>query len=278
MTRILLVQQLANPRAPYKILKNFLKTIEGGVPEALEGVVPEALEGSTPEVSPKPTLLLHACCGPCSSYVLELLAQHFQITIYYYNPNIYPETEYTRRLEELKAFLPRYIPATQNNVKLEVAHYDPNEFYAALGVKEEPELAKQPEKGERCRRCYKMRMSRAYEYACQNHFDYFCTTLSISPFKDADKINQIGRELEAQGVAFKPGHPIQTVADGKSPKWLLSDFKKEGGFDRSLELTSEYGMYRQEYCGCIYSSQNVEMRLPRGEGHLGVVATSSKCK
>ena len=179
----------------------------------------------------RPSLLLHACCGPCSSYVLEYLCKHFEITVLFYNPNIYPAEEYERRLQELLNFYKRFVPA--ENVRVIQAPYDPEEFYKAVGTRENPELAKEPERGERCRRCYELRLRYTYDYACANNFDYFCTTLSISPFKDADMINEIGSSF--------------------GPQWLPSDFKKKNGFKRSLELSAEYGLYRQEYCGCIYS-------------------------
>ena len=185
----------------------------------------EKLEG-------KPTLLLHACCGPCSSYVLEYLSKHFEITVLFYNPNIYPAQEYERRLEELKRFYTKFVPA--KNVHVIQEPYDPEEFYTAVGTREQPELATEPERGERCRRCYELRLRRTYNYAAAHGFDYFCTTLSISPFKDAQMINEIGEMLGG-------------------PKWLSSDFKKKNGFKRSLELSAEYGLYRQDYCGCIYS-------------------------
>lgn len=191
----------------------------------------------------RPSLLLHACCGPCSSYVLEYLSKYFSITILYYNPNIYPEEEYLRRLNELKNFLPRFPSAFKNNVKFVEQNYDPEEFYSALEIKNHPEFADEPEKGERCRRCYEFRLKKAYEYAVKNNFDYFCTTLSISPFKDSEKINTIGKEL------------CNSI---KKTKWLPSDFKKKGGFKRSLELSEEYELYRQQYCGCVYSKNNTE--------------------
>lgn len=191
----------------------------------------------------RPSLLLHACCGPCSSYVLEYLSKYFRITILYYNPNIYPEEEYLRRLNELKNFLPRFPAAFKNNVEFVEQNYDPEEFYSALEIKNHPEFADEPEKGERCRRCYEFRLKKAFEYAVKNNFDYFCTTLSISPFKDSEKINTIGREL------------CNSI---KKTKWLPSDFKKKGGFKRSLELSEEYELYRQQYCGCVYSKNNTE--------------------
>lgn len=189
----------------------------------------------------KPTLLLHACCGPCSSYVLEYLSAHFEITVLFYNPNIYPASEYERRLEELKKFYTRFVPA--KNVVVVQVPYEPEDFYKATGARENPQLAKEPERGERCRRCYELRLRYTYDYACAHSFDYFCTTLSISPFKDADMINEIGNALAPPAVP--------EALEG--PKWLPSDFKKKNGFKRSLELSAQYDLYRQEYCGCIYS-------------------------
>jgi len=193
------------------------------------------------EKNGKKSLLLHACCGPCSSYVLEYLVRFFDITVYYYNPNIYPEAEYNRRFEELKKLYTQFPPALEGKVKVVEKVYNPEDFYAAVKTRENPELALEPEKGERCRRCYEFRLKASYDYACENHFDYFCTTLSISPFKDADKLNMIGEAL---------------TENGKGPQWLTSDFKKKNGFKRSLAISEEYGMYRQDYCGCIYSKQN----------------------
>lgn len=185
----------------------------------------------------KPALLLHACCGPCSSYVIEYLARYFNITVLYYNPNIYPAQEYERRRDELLAFYPRFPAAA--GIKVVQGSYDPEEFYTATNVRNEKELQTEPEKGERCRRCYYLRLKKSYEYAAAHGFDWFTTTLSISPFKDAAKINAIGKELEG-------------VSDS-GPRFLPSDFKKKGGFKRSLELSAEYGLYRQDYCGCVFS-------------------------
>ena len=195
----------------------------------------------------KPTLLLHACCGPCSSYVLEYLFKFFDITVFYYNPNIYPPAEYERRFAELRKLYEAFPPALEGKVKVVESEYEPEDFYKAVGTREAPELATEPEKGERCRRCYEFRLRRAYEYAAVNQFDYFCTTLSISPFKDAEKLNVIGEQLQQQAEAN---------GNVKGPRWLPSDFKKKGGFKRSLEISEEYGMYRQDYCGCIYSKNN----------------------
>lgn len=190
----------------------------------------------------KPSLLLHACCGPCSSYTIEYLSKFFDIYVYYYNPNIYPPQEYERRLSELERFLGEFPPALECGVKLQKTEYIPQEFYEAIRIKEEPSLAYESEKGERCRRCYEFRLKKAYAYAEENGFDWFCTTLSISPFKDADIINTIGAALEQQNPS--------------GPKWLWSDFKKKGGFKRSLELSEQFSLYRQQYCGCVYSARN----------------------
>lgn len=214
----------------------------------------------------KPSLLLHACCGPCSSYVLEYLSKFFQITVFYYNPNIYPQTEYERRLNELKKLYEKFPPVLEGNVNLVEAEYIPDQFYDGIEIKKNPELAQEAEKGERCRRCYKLRLERSFDYAQKNHFDYFCTTLSISPFKDAQKINDIGEELAgaeneicvAQNLSVPENSSQKKAASENSPKWLYSDFKKKNGFKRSLELSEEYGMYRQTYCGCVYSLQNLK--------------------
>ena len=178
----------------------------------------------------KPKLLLHACCGPCSSYVVEYLSKYFNITIYYYNPNIYPEEEYNRRLNELKVFIPKI------NSKINVIedNYEPNDYYKVIKG-----LEKLGEKSKRCYECYKFRMEKAAKYAQDNHYDYFTTTLSISPYKNSSWINEIGESLEK---AF-------------NIKYLYSDFKKKNGFKRSLELSKEYNLYRQDYCGCIYSKE-----------------------
>ena len=178
---------------------------------------------------PKPRLLLHACCAPCSSAVLERLREHFSITILYYNPNIYPPQEYHRREAELERFLH---DANMSGISLIELPYDPQEFYTAVkGMENEPE------RGERCTVCYRLRMEQAARYAAAHGFDWFTTTLSISPVKDPVRINQIGQELAQQyGVPHLP-----------------SEFRKKNGYKRSLELSAEYGLYRQDYCGCVFS-------------------------
>lgn len=200
----------------------------------------------------KPSLLLHACCGPCSSYVIEYLSSFFRICIYYYNPNIHPQGEYLRRKEELARFLREFPPAQEHSVTLVEADYKPEEFYAATGVREEPALQKEAERGERCRRCYQLRLEHSYAYAVEHGFDYFTTTLSISPHKDAGKINEIGLSLASEG----------------KPQFLSSDFKKRNGYLRSLQLSKEYNMYRQDYCGCIYSLQNQHAQKLQVSGHV----------
>ena len=194
------------------------------------------MAGAISEISrrgERPSLLLHACCGPCSSSVLERLCTAFRVTVLFYNPNIHPRAEHDRRLAELRRFLGEF-PAA-DGVRLIEAEYSPEDFFAATRVREEPGLAEEPEKGERCRRCYELRMRRAAEFAAAEGFGWFTTTLSVSPHKDAAKINEIGEALS--GAA----------------KFLPSDFKKRGGFLRSTELSAEYGLWRQDYCGCAYS-------------------------
>lgn len=182
-----------------------------------------------------PRLLLHSCCAPCSSYCLEYLAQYFSITVLYYNPNISPEEEFRKRAEEQRRLIAA-LPA-KNPISLVVDDYNPREFFdIAKGLEDAPEG------GERCFRCYRLRLERAAEYAAEHGFDYFCTTLSISPLKNAAKLNEIGEALERElGI-----------------KYLPSDFKKKGGYLRSIDLSREYGLYRQNYCGCVFSKPKEE--------------------
>ncbi|MDO4963567.1 MAG: epoxyqueuosine reductase QueH [bacterium] len=182
-----------------------------------------------------PKLLLHACCGPCSSYVLEYLSNYFEITILYYNPNIYPEVEYLRRLNELKMFLKKF--KTKNKVTLIECNYNTKEYDNAVNG-----LESLGERSKRCYNCYNFRMDASAKYASENNFDYFTTTLSISPYKNSSWINEIGEKLESK----------------YNVKFLYSDFKKKNGYKRSLELSREYNLYRQDYCGCIYSKKERE--------------------
>ena len=208
----------------------------------------------------KPRLLLHACCGPCSSAVLERLADHFKITIFYYNPNIHPAAEYERRLEELALFLNRRKNKQQADTAVDLvrADYNIGDFFTAVNIEEFPERAQEFERGERCFACYNLRMKKAALYALENGFDYFTTTLSISPHKDSEKINEIGaaleRELSEAGLASNA--PLRQ--NPAALRYLYADFKKQNGYKRSLEISAEYGLYRQDYCGCIYSKQNSE--------------------
>ncbi len=181
-----------------------------------------------------PKLLLHSCCAPCSSYVIEYLSQYFAITVFYYNPNISEREEYTKRVEEQKRFISEF-PA-KNKVNFIEGDYEPDVYYAAVKGFE-----KCPEGGNRCFICYRMRLEAAAELAARmGTFDYFTTTLSISPLKNSAMLNSIGYEL-----GKKYGVP-----------YLLSDFKKKEGYKRSVELSSEYNLYRQNYCGCIFSKTN----------------------
>lgn len=181
-----------------------------------------------PDTAPKPTLLLHACCAPCSSAVLERLCSRFEVTILYYNPNIDPPSEYHRREAELERFVK---DAVYHCPVIELP-YDPQAFYAAVKG-----LEQEPEKGARCTVCFRLRLTAAARFAAEHGFDWFCTTLSISPMKDPVRINEIGAALaEAYGV-----------------RWLPSEFRKKDGYKRSLVLSAEYGLYRQDYCGCVFS-------------------------
>lgn len=177
-----------------------------------------------------PTLLMHSCCAPCSSYCLCYLAEYFHITIYYYNPNISPEPEYQKRVQEQQRLI-RELPV-KYPVSFQEGKYDPERFFAMAEGMEQI-----PEGGERCFRCYEMRQREAAVAAKAGDFDYFTTTLSVSPHKNARKLNEIGLRLQEEyGV-----------------KYLVSDFKKRGGYQKSIELSKEYGLYRQNYCGCVFS-------------------------
>lgn len=180
----------------------------------------------------RPSLLLHCCCAPCSSYVLEYLVPYFNITVFYYNPNITPQEEYAKRVRELARFIEE--AGYKERVRLVEGAYDPQVFFEAVKG-----LEHLPERGDRCKVCYRLRMKEAAELAASMDSDYFTTTLSISPHKNADWINEIGEELEkSYGVRHLP-----------------SDFKKRGGYLRSIRLSKEYGLYRQDYCGCVFSKK-----------------------
>lgn len=184
-------------------------------------------------VKSRPTLLIHSCCAPCSSYVLEYLTNYFDISVYYYNPNITPEGEYTRRIEEQEKLISAM--PVKSSIRLFAGNYCPNDFYDVVKGFE-----MEPEGGERCFLCYEMRLREAAKLAKESGFDYFTTTLSISPHKNAEKLNEIGERL-AKEYAIS---------------YLPSDFKKRNGYKRSIELSKEYGLYRQDYCGCFYSQRS----------------------
>ena len=177
-----------------------------------------------------PTLLIHSCCGPCSSYVLEYLSKYFSITILYFNPNIYPKSEYIKRLGEQKRVIEE-IPFN-NPVKLIEGEYDYDIYLDYIKG-----LEKEIEGGNRCFKCYRLRLEEAARYAKEKGYDYFTTTLSISPYKNAKILNEIGEELEEKYQV----------------KYLYADFKKREGYKRSLELSKKYNLYRQHYCGCRFS-------------------------
>ena len=185
-----------------------------------------------------PHLLLHACCAPCSSYVLEYLAQYMQITVFFYNPNITRTEEYRKRVEEEKRLI-RELPAKYPVALLE-GSYEPEQFFEAVKG-----LEKEPEGGKRCEVCFKLRLEEAARIAAENGgFDFFTTSLTISPLKNADLLNEVGEAAgEKYGIPFLP-----------------SDFKKKNGYKRSIELSREYDLYRQDYCGCIFSERERQLQ------------------
>ena len=216
------------------------------------------IEGISMNDKSVPTLFLHSCCAPCSSYVLEYLRLYFRITVFYYNPNISMEEEYRKRVAEQKRLIAAYNEVlldehVQSSGQQDVyekndedwgypievieGDYEPDRFYEiARG------LEQCSEGGERCFACYELRLRETAMRAQAGKYDYFATTLSISPLKNAVKLNEIGEQLAPEyGVS-----------------WLPSDFKKKGGYQRSIELSKEYGLYRQDYCGCIYSKEERE--------------------
>ena len=177
-----------------------------------------------------PKLLLHSCCAPCSSYVLEYLSDYFEITVFYYNPNIFPEGEYTKRILEQQMLLQDM--KVKHPVSFLAGSYERDKFYEIAAG-----LEHLKEGGERCFKCYELRLAEAARMAQEDEFDYFTTTLSISPMKNAEKLNEIGNKVGAQyGISY-----------------LQSDFKKKNGYKRSIELSKEFGLYRQDYCGCEFS-------------------------
>lgn len=184
-----------------------------------------------------PKLLLHSCCAPCSSYVLEYLSAYFEITVFYYNPNIFPPTEYEKRVAEQQMLIEKM--DTKYPVHFQAGDYDRESFYRMAQGLEEVQ-----EGGSRCFGCYELRLRQTAKEAKKGGFDYFTTTLSISPLKNAQKLNEIGIRL---------GEEYEVP-------YLMSDFKKKNGYKRSTELSKEYGLYRQDYCGCEFS-----IRIEKGQ-------------
>lgn len=182
-----------------------------------------------------PKLLLHSCCAPCSSYVLEYLSNYFKITVFYYNPNIYPKEEYLKRVEEQKRLIK--VMKFKNQVDIIEGIYNSDVFFDMCRG-----LEHLREGQERCFKCYYLRLRQTLKIAEEKDFDYFTTTLTISPFKNAQKLNEIGLIL----------------SENKKVKYLLSDFKKKDGYKRSIKLSEEYNLYRQDYCGCIFSKKQRE--------------------
>ncbi len=180
-----------------------------------------------------PALFLHSCCAPCSSYVFEYLSEYFDITDFYYNPNIYPPEEYEKRVREIKRLIEEQ--PHKHEVAFVEGKYDPERFFEiAKG------LEKCPEGGERCAKCFELRLRETAKEAKERGFDLVTTSLTISPLKNAALLNEIGeRVCREEGVT-----------------WLPSDFKKRGGYQRSIELSKEYGLYRQVYCGCVFSNRD----------------------
>lgn len=207
---------------------NFQKKMD----EDLKRVGMEILQGKEP-----PTLLLHSCCAPCSSYVLEYLASYFRITVLFYNPNISEEKEYQKRVKELRRLLEE-LPV-RYSVKFMEGKYTPQEFYDAVRGFEHL-----GERSKRCYECYHLRMEYAAKIAKKQGFDYFTTTLSISPHKNAKWLNEIGKQLSEQ----------------YETSYLYADFKKKNGYKRSIELSAKYHLYRQDFCGCAYSKAEEAMR------------------
>ena len=185
-----------------------------------------------------PKLLLHACCAPCSSYCLEFLRNCFDVTVFFYNPNITEEAEYSKRVLEEKRLIGEYNKLEGRKIEILEGEYKPSDFFEAVRGFEDCR-----EGGDRCRKCFELRLSETARVAKEKNFDFFTTTLTISPLKNADVLNEVGEAAgAAEGIAFLP-----------------SDFKKKNGYKRSIELSKEYGLYRQDYCGCGFSKAQREL-------------------
>ena len=186
----------------------------------------------------RPKLLLHVCCGPCSSNVIKELMEHFDITVYYSNSNIYPEEEYNRRLNELKVFIERFNQDYSTHIEVIEDRYEQFIFMSHLYP-----LKDTGERGLRCKLCYQLRMRQAYDYAARHDYDYWTTVLSVSPHKNSQWINEIGDSYQKE-----------------KPRFLYSDFKKNNGYLKSTRMSDEYNMYRQNYCGCLFSYEEMCQR------------------
>lgn len=189
-------------------------------------------------IDSRPSLLLHVCCGPCSGNVIKEIANIFDITIYYSNSNIYPNQEYYRRYQELLTFIKEFNQDFGHQIKVIEDPYQPKEYLDEIAI-----YKNEPEGGKRCFLCYQKRMTQAFKYANTHKFDYWTTVLSVSPHKNSQWINEIGASFE------------QTKT-----KFLYSDFKKNNGYLKSVQLANQYHLYRQSYCGCIYSYQDMLKR------------------
>ncbi len=181
-----------------------------------------------------PTLLLHSCCAPCSSYCLEYLSRYFEITVHYYNPNIFPKEEYEKRIAEQERLIAQM--DTRHPVKFVGSDYEPERFYEKIKG-----LEQEKEGGARCSACFDLRLRKSAEKAKELGLEYFTTTLTISPLKNAEVLNSIGEKISSDtGV-----------------NWLPTDFKKKNGYKRSVELSEEHGLYRQDFCGCVFSKREI---------------------
>jgi len=205
------------------------------------------------------TLLLHSCCAPCSSYVLEYLSQYFQITVYYYNPNISEHKEYEKRVAEQKRLIQQMnekMERPQAEIRFMEGPYDPARFYEiAKG------LEQCKEGGERCRKCFQLRLEQTAKEGKIQGFDYFTTTLTISPLKNAEILNEIGQQILEQMKREQGNEKRDSECRSVALQFLPSDFKKKNGYKRSIELSKEYDLYRQDYCGCIYSKLQREEEI-----------------
>jgi len=186
----------------------------------------------------KPSLLIHSCCAPCSTHVIDVLSEFFEITVYFFNPNIFPENEYHKRLEEQIRLVKEMNLAYE--VEVIGTEHEEETFYNAVKG-----LETIREGGERCWECFELRLDRTAQYASEKNYDYFATTLTISPLKNAQKINELGIRLEERYHV----------------KYLRSDFKKKEGFKKSVLLSEKHDLYRQDYCGCVYSKKEAEERM-----------------